>query len=269
MRIVALSALALLPGCSFFIPQWEGVWLFELPVVSDGSTDSDYCSADCDENFDDASCYEVEGGDSDWTYEFKGQLSPGAYFVEVFNGKGGEVFAVVNDQVYVGEATVKQLTLQWEGLTDVDDRAEHDEGYEYRVIDVTRTLEKVTITKAPKNDHIGEWLVQTDSEVEYVETDEWDPLDVPVFGGQIPSFSYLEADEPGGNVNGAESNECSGGECELTISYACDYGKRGFTVSYAGKYENGMFEGIRDAGRDPGAQGGGAPQPPTTTSYGY
>jgi hypothetical protein len=259
MRIVSLSALTLLSGCSIFVPQWEGVWLLEFPVKSDGTqTAADYCDSECDENFQDADCPDVEEIDSEWDYTEERELSPEAYFIEIFNGKGGEVFGVVGTEVYVGTDTVKALTLEWKGFTDSHDVDEHEDGYTYEVNELSDVLDKITLTKEKGGVVSGTWSTTSKSEIEYIESDEWDPADMDgiVPSGQIPSQNLLIPDDQGDNRNSAEDEECSGGECELLIASDCKPDARKFNASYAGKYENGMYTGISPASQPAGAGGG-------------
>jgi hypothetical protein len=257
MRIVTFSALTLLSGCSIFVPQWEGVWLLEFPVESDGSLASDFCESSCDENFENADCPEEVEFDSEWTYSVKEKLSPEAYFIEIFNGKGGEVFAVIGSEVYKGTDTVKELTLTWEGITDSENVAEHEEGYTYEELEISKSIDKIVLTKA-QGAVTGTWSITTESRVEYQESDEWDPgdMDLPVGSGQIPS-QILDADDQGDNRNSAEDEECSGGDCELMLETNCTPEKQKFDAIYAGKYENGMYTGISGASQPAGSGLGG------------
>jgi hypothetical protein len=253
-----LSALTLLSGCSIFVPKWEGVWLLEFPVKTDGTqTAADFCESECDHNFDNAECPEEGEFDSEWEYVDERELSPEAYFIEIFNGKGGEVFAVVGTDIYIGTDTVKALTLEWKGFTDSHDVDEHEDGYTYEVDELSEVLDKITLTK-DKGTVNGTWATTTSTMVEYHESDEWDPADMDglITSGQIPSQNLLIPDEQGDNRNSAEDEEC-GGECELMISSSCKPDNLKFTASFAGKYENGMYTGISPANRPPGAGGGG------------
>jgi hypothetical protein len=247
-----LPALALLPGCAIFVPQWEGVWLLELPVNDNGQTTADLCEADCDESFSNADCPDEVEVDEIWEYTINNTLSAEAYFIEIFKGKSGDYFGVINNEIYLGieTASTKQLVLTWEGKTDSFDESEHiDDGYTFSTTEVSTTLETLTFNKA-QGAITGTWETKVDSMIEYSESDEWDPQDVGFQGGQIPS-NILEPDDVGDNQNTAEDSECDG-DCEVMTSVSCKPTKQDFEAIYAGKYENGMYTGISKAKQEAG-----------------
>lgn len=255
MRIVALPALALLPGCSMFIPQWEGVWLLELPVKDNGQAAADLCESSCDESFSNADCPDEVDVDEVWDYTINNNLSPEAYFIEIFKGKSGDYFGVINDKIYVGleGASTKQLVLSWEGKTDSFNESEHiDDGYTFTVSDVSTSLETLTFNKA-SGEITGAWEVKTDSKLEYSESDEWDAQDVLIGEGQINGpANILEPDDQGDNRNTPDDSECDG-DCEVVVEVNCKPTKQDFTAIFAGKYENGMYQGISKAKQEAGA----------------
>ena len=166
----------------------------------------------------------------------------------------GVALGIVDDQVYVGrEVTGKTLTLQWEGSEDSEEREEHESGYLYTEAVSGAFTEVITFTKNERNVYNGSIDVSSESTTTYTESDEWPDEDVDLGDGQIPA-NLLEGD---GNQNAFDGDECSGDDCEITVTATCS-GSNEVTATYVGKHNEGLFEGIQDAGRDPGL-GGASP----------
>jgi len=242
-QTLCLVALMSLTGCFRTASSWEGIWFIEVPV-----DDSYECEGDIDENFKEANVPDDDDPiDSEWTYteDFKG--SNGGFFMQVLF-EDGVAFGIVDDQVYVGrEVSGKTLTLTWESSEDSGDYEEHEAGYVYEEKVSGKVTETITLTKTDKNVYSGTVDVSSDSSVEYLETDEWEASEVQIGTGQIPSF-LLVGDM---NTNEWDVDECSGDECEITVSTKCS-GSTDVTATYVGKHNEGLYEGIQDAGRDPG-----------------
>jgi hypothetical protein len=254
MRPMFPVLLAMLPGCAMFSPQWEGVWFLDVPTLENAD-----CDPVIDENFDDAEVPEFDF-DSDWTVIDETTLSNSAYFVEIVAGKGNQVFAILGDEVFPGTADKNLLQVSWTGTTDATYSEEHDEGYEFSLDQLSETTTKMTLVKGEKGLASGTYTIDTVASVAYAESDRWRPQDVGLTYSQMPSSSYLTGDAP---VNIANEANCANNDCELTIDQACS-GEVQFAATFAGKYENGMFDTLKDAAQSPGG-GGITIVPPTTT----
>lgn len=247
MRNLSCATLFLLSsGCGMFAPKWEGVWFVEVPVM-----DPSACVVSADENFDDAELFEPDVATGPWTYVSESASSQGAFFVEVLNGKDGEVFVVVGDEVYPGTADKKLLQVEWTGSTDDLSSQEHEEGYLYSQSVVAEVLEKLTLVNPTAGQATGTMQVTSTSVQEWYETDRWRFNQIGISYSQMPSTSWLTGNRAS---NLLDSLECADDDCHLRVETSCD-GQIDLTASFAGKYENGMFSGIEDAGQDPGAGG--------------
>jgi len=247
-NMLSLMALMTLTGCIRTASSWEGIWFIEVPV-----DDTYECENDLDENYKDA---DVPDDDDpvvgEWTYtnDFKG--SNGGFFMQVLF-EDGVAFGIVDDVVYVGrEVSGKTLTLTWESSEESESTDEHESGYIYQETVSGTVTETITLTKNDKNVYGGTVDITSDSSVGYLESDEWEGAKTGVASGQIPSF-LLVGD---GNTNERDVDECTGDECEITVSTKCS-GTTDVTATYVGKHNEGLYEGIQDAGRDPGLGGGG------------
>jgi len=246
-KTLSLVALMSLTGCLRTSSSWEGVWFVELPA-----DDTVECSNDIDENFKDAAPPEEDDPVVDeWAYTETFQGSDGGVFMQVLFEDGVAV-GVVDGVVYVGrEVSAKTLTLTWEASEDSESWQEHENGYTYGEVVSGTITETITLTKTDKNVYTGSYEIQSDSSTQYVESDEWERADVGFQTGDIPS-SLLEGD---GNTNAYDADECTGDECEITVSTACS-GSQDATATYLGKHSDGLFGGIEEAGREPGLEGG-------------
>jgi len=243
--VLGLLALSTLTGCLRTSASWEGLWLVKFPAA-----EANECELEIDENFLDAAPpEEVEIEEGDWTYEVDGKVSDGAQFMQVLMD-GGLAVGVIGGTVYTGTADAKALTLTWEGSEDTEDLSEHSSGYEYVVTERSSSVETLTLNKGKKGAYSGTFEFKTNATVSYLEVDEWDSDEVGFNGGEIPGGAYLEGDMPN---NRFDSDDCSGGDCELTISQKCD-SKLDITAQYAGSNE-GMFNGVEDASRPNGVEG--------------
>ena len=248
-NLVGLLALSALTGCLRTSASWEGIWLLNLPVF-----DSLECSSDIDENFLDAAPYKDPDVDpGDWEYTVEGEQSVKAEFLEVLI-QNGQAIGIWNDEVYVGTADAKTLTLAWESSEDLEDKEEHSSGYAF--VETTRasTTETLTLTKGKNNTYTGKWEVKFNDTTTYEEDDEWDRDETGINQGRIPS-NILEPDNNGDQNNVFDEDDCSGNTCELTVSTKCN-GKMDLTAVFAGDNE-GMFNGIEDADRPNGVGNGG------------
>jgi hypothetical protein len=246
-NMLSLMALMSLTGCLRTSGSWEGIWFIEVPVE-----DTIECETDIDENFTDAQVPELDDPVvSEWTYtdDFKG--SNGGFFMQVLF-QDGVAIGVIDGNVYVGrEVSAKTLTLSWESSEDSESWEEHEAGYAYGEIVSGKVTETISLSKSDKNVYTGTYDITSDNSTQYVESDEWDRADVGFQDGDIPAF-LLEGD---GNTNGWDADECAGGDCEITVSSTCS-GTQDLTATYVGSNDDGMYEGIQDAGRDPGLGGG-------------
>lgn len=250
MRSTALRSLFLLApavagssGCTMFTPQWEGVWLFEVPAIDQAD-----CLPAVSENFTDAEVPEILL-DGEWVIVDDLTLSNSAYFVEVLAGKAGEVFMVVGDSVYPGTQDKKSLSVSWDASTDDTHSETHDSGYSYARSELTTWTTTISLIKSDNGVASGQLEIASASNVAYTETDKWKENQSGIFYSQLPSSSYLTGTDP---VNLADTVECAADNCELDIDTACS-GDTQFTATFAGKYENGMFTGVADAGQSAGA----------------
>jgi hypothetical protein len=247
-QTLCLVALMSLTGCLRTASSWEGIWFIEVPV-----DDSYECESDIDENYKDADVPEGDdpvGGEWTYTEDFKG--SNGGFFMQVLF-EDGVAIGIVNDDVYVGrEISGKTLTLTWESSEESEDLEEHESGYFFQEVVSGKVTETITLTKSEKNVYTGTVDVASDSSVTYVETDEWAAGEVQFGSGQSPSFLLTGP----GNSNEFDADECSGDECEITVSSTCS-GSTDVTATFVGKHNEGLYEGIQDADREPGLGGGG------------
>lgn len=248
LRTLFLLAPAVLgsSGCaSMFTPQWEGVWLFEVPAIDEGD-----CLPAVTENFTDAEVPELVLND-EWVYVDDLTLSNSAYFVEILAGKAGQVFVVVGDEVYPGTQDKKSLSVSWDASTDSTHSETHESGYTYSRDELTSWTTTISLIKSDNGVASGQLEIASTSSVDYAETDKWKENQSGIFYSQVPSTGYLTGTDP---VNLPDSAECAADSCTLSIDTACS-GDTQFTATFAGKYENGMFTGIEDAGQSAGAGG--------------
>jgi hypothetical protein len=243
-KTLSLVALTMMTGCLRTSGSWEGIWFVQIPV-----SETSACETDIKENFKDAAVPDVEVIDSEWTYTTEFDGSNAGVFLQVLMQDGNAV-GVIDGSVYVGTADAKTLTLNWEGYEDSEETEEHDQGYFITQIDSATTSETLTLTKGKKNTYTGSWAVDVVSKTTYVESDEWDRDDVGFNQGSIPA-QVLEGD---GNENRFDVDECTGDECELTLSTTCK-GSEDITASFVGKHNEGMFGSVEDANRDFGTSG--------------
>ena len=239
-NVLAVAALA--TGCRT-AGSWEGIWLVYVPVGEPNE-----CTFSIDENFLEAEPpeeEEIEAGD--WTITEEGKFSDGAIFLQVLV-QNGKAVGVTGGEVWVGTADSKGLTLAWEASEDSEYEADHQEGYTYTEKTRASIKQELTLAKGDGNAYTGVLKVNINDTTTYTETDEYD--------SRISTYDTL----PRGFLDGDDTNrpgndDCSSGTCELVISTKCD-SKTDITATFAGDNE-GMFNGIEDAERDPGVGGGG------------
>lgn len=243
MRILSVATLLFASGCGVFSPDWEGVWFLEIPVM-----DASDCAFSGDENFEDADLLEIEEGVGPWTYTIESTRSNSASFIEVLNGKAGEVFVVIGDEVYPGLAEKKILQVEWTSLVDDLDAQEHEDGYLYSHSQESTVDEKLVLVDPKGGQATGTMQVTSSSVDEWYETDRWRLNQIGIGYSQMPSTNWLTGSR---STNSLDASECADDDCHLRIESSCD-GRVDLEASFAGKYENGMFAGIGDAGQEAG-----------------
>ncbi|MEQ1505913.1 MAG: hypothetical protein ABMB14_27000 [Myxococcota bacterium] len=244
MRKFAPVFLVGLPGCMFFTPQWEGVWFVDAPSLDVSACDPVVSN----ENFDDAEVPDAATG-GDWTIVDNLTLSDEAYFLQVLNGKGNQVFVVIGDEVFPGTQTKDQLTVTWTRSTVGDYSETHVDGYDFAVVTDTTVDQTITLTKTENGLAKGTTDYTSTSTLAYTESDRWKSAQTGVGYSQMPSISYLTGV---GAVNLPDNRECADDDCVLTVTTACD-GASDFTATFSGEYDNGMWAGIEDASQPAGA----------------
>lgn len=226
--------------------SWEGIWMIQVPVV-----ESESCDPDIDHNYKDASVPEEVDfeGDPDWDVDYDTKVSDAVFFLQVLE-QGGDVFVFYGDTPYYGTVDGKTLTASWTDFVDSEVSEAHDNGYEYTADERSESTTAFALTR-DGGVVTGTYDFQVKTTLDYVETDEWTPNDVGFQQGQMNGIAgvYLENDAPGGTQNGANDDDCDGGECELSVKYNCTTSTP-IQAFFAGDHDEGMFEGVKDAERD-------------------
>lgn len=242
-KTLGLVALSMLTGCLRTSGDWEGIWFIQVPPAS--TVD---CETDIDENFKDAQVPEDQVVDGPWTYEETFEGSDSGFFMQVLV-QNGNTFGIIDDVVYVGTADAKTLTLNWEGFEESDESAEHEEGYRFELVETGTTSETITLTKGEKHTYAGTFDFALSTEAQYIEDDEWVAADVGFGTGDVPGY-LLEGDV---TENGFDTDDCSGDECEITVTTTCN-SSQDITASFVGKHNEGMYSSVEDATRAPGVE---------------
>ncbi len=247
---VGLAMAGLVAGCA---PAEEdlwtavGVWLLQLTVPTGGS-----CSDGVSHNFLDG--YTPDGATSDWSVTDDAALSDALQFGQISlfdDGTSGVL--VVGTAVYPGARQDDGTWIfGWTG-SEVSDHVENfDSGTYASTVHVDEsstvswalTFDPLTATVSGTRDESAQ------SVTTWTETDEWDPAEVGLQMGTIPSSLYLVYDEGGNDVplaNRPQSAECANSDCDLTVTTTCSPSSQTVTGSWAGYAEEAAYEGVDGA----------------------
>ena len=247
MGLVAVAA----AGCK----RDGSMWL--LRVEFEEETDTG-CEAALTENFTEA--HEPEGDTGEDTGFEPPQLtvtsvfeqSDGAVMAQITGGK--EPVLVIGDQLWVGEADGSTTTFRWDSEAS-STTTESGLGYNF-VVNYAATIAEVIKLDFQGNEATGTFKTTQSSNQSWSETDEWDPLDVGVYGGQMPVWAYLVVDGKHGPMsatNTAEEIECAAANCELALTSSCEATWK-LTATELDAEDN---DSIDEAYRSPGVWWGG------------
>ncbi|GEM_PF-4676122 len=260
-KTFALAAGALLAanttGCAMFGGSIEGIWLFSLAA----NTETTECDENVDHNHEDAEARE-ETDDSDWEYVDEQDLSDALVVGQIVlsDKKSGVLF--LGGAAYPG---AKQdgggWKFSWEGVTDSKYEETFDGAdYEYSYEAAVSSTQSIVMNVDGK---IAGGSVSSDysSSEEWKEVDEWDDVDCPSCGFQVPFGTWLDVEEDGGPggksvtvpAYNSVDEECDGGECELTVETTCPSVTQQHTATWLGYSDEGAYDGIDQGGQAYGA----------------
>lgn len=183
----------------------------------------DACTTTGTENFDNGEFPEDDvTTDETWEYTETHVSADLLYFVQIETTLSGEAVLMVGSEAYPGVKKDKSWAFTWESATSDAATATHQSGYTYAE-SVGRTSE-TTFTITPDGDvAVGTVKGTSAASESYTETDEWNPDTTDIMGGQIPASAYLVATTEEGDppVNRSGQADCSGANCEITVSTTC------------------------------------------------
>ena len=243
-------------GCGMFGGDIEGIWLFYLTAVTEDSE----CEDSVDHNHEDAELRE-EQDDSDWEINESSELSDSIVVGQVVlsDKKNGVLF--INGAAYPGTGEKGAWTFKWEGTENTEyeeiyEGADYEYSYE-AAIAATQTITMNVDGSAATGNVKGDYS----SEQEWKEVDEWDDMDCPQCGQQIPFGSYLDVEGDGGPggkpttvaAYNSVDEECNGGECELKVDTTCPSVTQPMQATFLGYDDPAAYDGVEEDGQPYGA----------------
>jgi len=216
-RLVLLAGTLIGSGCS---EDPAGVWLFEI-AASDGYSCESTVEA---HNFLNA----LEGQGSDpWAETSSFEASSQLLFGQILGDENDGWTLVLGDRLYTGIGSGSAWQFDWANSEEGGDEQTHQLGYRFShdYGDQLNTVINMTFAG-----HIATGSVKMDSETwdQWAETDNWGEP-VGLNAGQIPAADYVLVQRgPGsdgpvveGATNSRDAPDCSGEECELSVSDTC------------------------------------------------
>lgn len=242
-RSALLAAIALgASGCTY---DDEGVFVVFLPDIENTVCDTAY-----EENFLDSDPPVTADVPSDWVYTSESTASDAALFIQVFTDKSGETLIDWNGILLVGTESKGVITASWTNQENTVDTATNTAGA-YSWAESTDVTITTTVTLTPNKDikgYSGNVAVDTDSTLQWQESDEWDADELGFNIGDINNYLYyLE----GTASNGFNSTDCSGTPCNLKVVSSCN-GSADFQAIETNLNAED-YSGVQDAGQPSGA----------------
>lgn len=244
-NILLFGSLFALVGCS----QVAGIWAIEIP-----QTEEEECEEGVTHNFTEGTLSEDPGdtASSDLVIEEESSGSPMVVSVAIEETSGSTANLVVGGQIYPGTKEKDGWTFSWERKGTHTQTTTFETAY--TLVEDSTTNTTTTYVFDIQGDALtGTIKSNSKSTLKWTETDEWGDKPAETIGtrGAIPSGLYLvNADgDPLNNRNSAA--ECSGGNCELTLTSSCN-GSGQVTGFRTGFNVEDLGEVGLDAGQLPG-----------------
>jgi len=228
-------------------PFTDAVYFVEMVEQATPET----CKLDLTYNFEGAQ----PAGEGDVLFEEDSETnSPSGGYAYVTRRGSSELVLNLEGDVFVGEyRDDTNLDVAWESASNATERTEVQDDYLLQSAEIRSRLEQLTLTRETET-LTGTMTVTRTQDLDYSETDEWDPAKTGISQSGIPAFQYLEPDEGFGFVrNQASEVDCVEGACQLIVSETCSFE----IMVTAWPVEGGIaaFEALADFDRAAGVQG--------------
>lgn len=238
LAVIALGA----SGCTY---DNEGVFVVYLPNITNTVCDTAY-----EENFLDSDPPVSADVTSDWIYTSESEQSDSALFIQIFSDKSGEALVDWGGTLLVGTESKGVITVSWTNQDNSVETATNAMGA-YSWSEANDVTVNTTVTLTPNKDikgYSGNVAVDTDSTMQWQESDEWDADELGFNIGDINNYLYyLE----GTASNGFNSTDCSGTPCNLKVVSFCN-GSADFQAKET-NLNSEDYSGIQNSGQSAGA----------------
>ncbi len=186
-----------------------------------------------------------------WTFSDTTEQSDSVMMAEIFglDGKGeDEALMVLGGIIYPGHQIEKGTwEFVWDNFEDGSTSQTHMDGYAFTTNTDIHSLTTIAFTIDGSTAE-GTIRYEFDTDVQFTETDRWDPADNGVGNTQIPS-AFFVFDELGAGLNNTDvSDECSPSPCSLGINSAVT-GEAPFTAAWTRYKDAGAFDSVDEAGQ--------------------
>ena len=219
--LIAVALVAHASQCP--TPANEGIYEY-----TEGASTDDGCDTTITENFDNASVPEgevMEEGPWVVTYDSAGSDKVG--FFQIIDTSCSTADLIFNGEVFGGTRTGDNYSFGHDFFQNSSTSQRNSEtGFQYTATVDSMVTETFDFTFDPAtNSFSGTHDITSSADMDFNETDEWDPNETGLFSSMMYSetLTYLEGDgEFGeGNINLPEDPDCSGTNCNLNVSSSC------------------------------------------------
>ena len=242
--LLGALALAALSGCSQF--ENKGIFYVNMPVLENFE-----CDTTITENIVDSDAPVGDAPTTEWTFDNESTRTPSALFMQVFSDRNGAAIVQIGNDTYLGTDEKGVIKVSWEGSTD-DSYTETNSGASYTYTENEESTSRVEITLTENKDtkgYTGNWQINSDTTLHFVETDRWIPGDVGFNDGSINTAIFLNLEGTGSNS--AEQDDCDSDPCVIDKVETCA-GSVGFSAIETDLPDE-AFLSVQNAGQGSGA----------------
>ena len=245
--LILLSLASLGGGCAGPQGGLFGIWAITMAPYDDADP-----TTVITHNYVGAVTNDDTGPIGPWTYTNTADQSPSIVMAEIFGltGKGEDgAVMVIAGEVFPGHETEEKGTWEfiWDSFADDRDGMQHTDGYTFTADSSTHVMSTVTIV-VDGSSATGSVDVESNTQIDYLESERWDPTDNFIMSSQIPSNFYLFDAVGSGLSNADATDECTSDPCALGIQFAST-GHTTFTAAWTRYKDAGAFDGIEGAGQ--------------------
>lgn len=216
-RIFSLSAALFLAACH----SPAGIWMIKIEAGE--ST----CADDFQHNFLLGYPPEAALPDPSWISTEVSETSPALAFVQIETTGEEQAVMLYGDEAWPGEGAEDKWSFAWTTSATRTITDEHRTGYFYQVYEEKESDDALTLT-FDGDAAVGEMSTDAVVVTTWAESDTWSAeVEATVTAtGQIPSATYLQADDPVLGTpaplsNSSTVDDCDGEVCQLGLSTTC------------------------------------------------